>query len=147
MLEPFASPLDVTFLSIVQHIVYVCEEQDISDIMVKHCRFVIPSLTPFSLQPRSDGLFPSDRSMYRIDLIDLFPSDRTYLTGAYCLYKANAEQQTDKWQPNAEMGIWIGLSKDLRGGHLVVPIYQVESRDSDMGVRTDCRCIHSQSVQ
>ena len=38
------------------------------------------------------------------------------------MYKVNDEQKPIKWQPNAKMGIRVGLNKYLRGGHLVVPI-------------------------
>jgi hypothetical protein len=49
------------------------------------------------------------------------PKDR-HVFGAYCLYYVDSEQKSGKWQPNAEMGIWVGHSPDAKGGHLVCPI-------------------------
>jgi hypothetical protein len=48
--------------------------------------------------------------------------DEQHVFGAYVLYRVDSEQRTGKWQPAAEMGIWVGLSPDVRHGHVIVPI-------------------------
>jgi hypothetical protein len=45
-----------------------------------------------------------------------------HVFGEYCIYRVSKEQKSGKWQPNAEMGIWSGHSKDVVGGHIVAPI-------------------------
>ena len=50
------------------------------------------------------------------------PPDNRHVFGAYCLYYINKEQRVGKWQPTSEMGIWVGLSPDTKGGHLICPI-------------------------
>ena len=42
--------------------------------------------------------------------------------GEYCIYKIAKEQKSGKWQPNAEMGIWLGYSGDVINGHRIAPI-------------------------
>ena len=65
------------------------------------------------------------------------PSVRTRLEavfGEYCLYKIAKEQKSGKWQPNAEMGIWLGYSSDLVNGHRIAPIkWNKDSQCWDIG--------------
>ena len=58
---------------------------------------------------------------YLADAVVGLPDER-HVFGAYVLYRVDSEQRTGKWQPAAEMGIWVGLSPDVRHGHLIVPI-------------------------
>jgi hypothetical protein len=58
---------------------------------------------------------------YLVDAAVSLPSER-HVFGAYVLYRVDSEQRTGKWQPAAEMGIWVGLSPNVRHGHLIVPI-------------------------
>ena len=58
---------------------------------------------------------------YLADAVVDLPSER-HVFGAYVLYRVDSEQCAGKWQPAAEMGIWVGLSPDVRHGHLIVPI-------------------------
>ena len=41
--------------------------------------------------------------------------------GAYCLYRVPREKRK-KFEPPARMGVWVGISKRTRHGHLIVPI-------------------------
>ena len=41
--------------------------------------------------------------------------------GAYCLYRVPREKRK-KFEPPAKMGVWVGVSKSTRNGHVVVPI-------------------------
>ena len=65
------------------------------------------------------------------------PSVRTRLEavfGEYCLYKIAKEQKSGKWQPNAEMGIWLGYSSDVVNGHRIAPIkWNKDSQCWDIG--------------
>ena len=36
-----------------------------------------------------------------------------HVFGEYCVYKISTEQKGGKWQPNGEMGIWLGHSKSV----------------------------------
>ena len=45
-----------------------------------------------------------------------------HIFGEYCLYKISTEQKSGKWQPNSEMGIWLGHSSSVHAGHSVAPI-------------------------
>ena len=56
-----------------------------------------------------------------VRLFLLAPENR-HVFGAYCLYYIDKEQRSGKWQPAAEMGIWVGLSPNSKGGHLICPI-------------------------
>ena len=47
--------------------------------------------------------------------------DRRHSFGAYCLYRIPREKRK-KFEPPSRMGIWVGLAKRTKGGHLVVPI-------------------------
>jgi hypothetical protein len=49
------------------------------------------------------------------------PEDR-HVFGAYCLYYIDKDQRSGKWQPAAEMGVWVGLNPDVKGGHFICPI-------------------------
>ena len=55
-------------------------------------------------------------------LVDMLtPPDRRHSFGAYCLYRVPREKRR-KFEPPSRMGVWVGLSKNTRGGHTVVPI-------------------------
>ena len=45
-----------------------------------------------------------------------------HVVGEYYIYKVHSAQKTGRWQLNSEMGIWLGHSKDVHGGHRVAPI-------------------------
>ena len=49
------------------------------------------------------------------------PPDKRHSFGAYCLYRVPREKRK-KFEPPSRMGIWVGLSKRVKGGHLIVPI-------------------------
>ena len=36
-----------------------------------------------------------------------------HVFGEYVIYKVSSEQKSGKWQPNSEMGIWLGHSKSV----------------------------------
>ena len=66
-----------------------------------------------------------------------------HVFGAYCLYYIDKEQKSGKWQPNAEMGVWVGCSADARGGHLVCPIQW----DSDSKVWLIGKTVNAMTVK
>ena len=45
-----------------------------------------------------------------------------HVFGEYCLYRVSKEQKSGKWQPESEMGIWLGHSAHSHGSHDVAPI-------------------------
>ena len=45
-----------------------------------------------------------------------------HVFGEYCIYKVHSAQKSGKWQPNSEMGIWLGHNQDVHGGHSVAPV-------------------------
>ena len=45
-----------------------------------------------------------------------------HVFGEYCIYRIPDKVKSGKWQPNSEMGIWVGVSKDAVSAHEVVPI-------------------------
>jgi hypothetical protein len=49
------------------------------------------------------------------------PPEHRHSFGAYCLYRVPREKRK-KFEPPARMGIWVGVSKRVKRGHLVVPI-------------------------
>ena len=49
------------------------------------------------------------------------PPERRHSFGAYCLYRVPREKRR-KFEPPSRMGIWVGLSRKTRNGHLIVPI-------------------------
>ena len=49
------------------------------------------------------------------------PPDGGHSFDAYCLYRVLREKRK-KFEPPSRMGIWTGLSKLTKGGHLIVPI-------------------------
>ena len=52
------------------------------------------------------------------------PKDR-HVFGAYCLYFVDPDQRSGKWQPTSEMGIWVGLNPDVKGGHLILSLIHI----------------------
>ena len=46
----------------------------------------------------------------------------SHIFGEYVVYKVSSEQKSGKWQPNSEMGIWLGHSKSVHKGHIISPI-------------------------
>ena len=45
-----------------------------------------------------------------------------HVFGEYCVYRVPDKVKSGKWQPNAEMAIWVGVSKEAVNSHEVVPI-------------------------
>ena len=45
-----------------------------------------------------------------------------HIFGEYCLFKVSKEQKAGKWQPESEMGIYLGPSSHSHNSHDVAPI-------------------------
>ena len=57
-----------------------------------------------------------------------------HVFGEYVIYKVSNDQKSGKWQPNSEMGIWLGHSKNVYKGHIVGPIgWNADNKCWDIG--------------